>query len=144
MESTLKMYHQIFSGLLPKAQLNVYVNDKEYRDVFVYSKRISLVKDPKKADIILVTNESTLYSILMSKRLHNIGYEKPVLFATNYRFLDKSEDIVGAFYWRKGRSQLLLNPLNNQKSPLDFKYYNTKKIKFPIFSYFSLKYPPIS
>ena len=33
--------------------------------------------------------------------------KKPIIFVTNYHFLKISDEIVGAFYWRKGRSQLL-------------------------------------
>jgi len=105
-ESTLKMYHQIFSALISKSVIKVYTNDKEYKDVFVTSQRISLTDKPEESDIILVTDESTLYSVLQSNRVKNNINKKPI-FVTNYRFLKRSTNILGAFYWRKGRSQLL-------------------------------------
>ncbi len=106
-ESTLKMYHQIFSALVSKPIINVYTDDKEYREVFVYSEKIVLSKKPEESDIVLITNESTLDSALRGNRVSNRTNKKPILFVTNYRFLEKSADIIGAFYWRKGRSQLL-------------------------------------
>jgi len=106
-ESTLKMYHQIFSALVSKPMINVYTNDKEYKKVFAYSKRMILSNVPEKSDIILITDESTLHSVLRKNRIEQSTNEKPILFVTNYRFLKRSTDIVGAFYWRKGRSQLL-------------------------------------
>ena len=105
-ESTLKMYHQIFSALMSKPMIKVYTNDKEYKDIFITSRRISLTDKPEESDIILITDESTLYSVLKSNRVENNINKKPI-FVTNYRFLKKSTDILGAFYWRKGRSQLL-------------------------------------
>ena len=84
----------------------VYTTDQEYRKVFTTSKRIFLAKKPEESDIILITNRSTLQSILM-KRIVDQNAKKPILFVTDYHYLKDSEDIVGAFYWRKGRSQLL-------------------------------------
>ena len=106
-ESTLKMYHQIFSAVSSKICISVYTNDKEYIDVFIHSKKVSLSEKPEEADIILITDEATLNFILRRRRLESSRDKKPLLFVTDYRFLERSTDIVGAFYWRKGRSQLL-------------------------------------
>ena len=86
--------------------VSVYTDDQEYKKVFATSKRIFLSKKPEEADIILITNRSTLRHMLKRNKV-NQNAEKPILFVTDYRFLKDSEDIVGAFYWRKGRSQLL-------------------------------------
>ena len=106
-KSTLKMYHSIFAALSPKASIAVYTNDKEYRDVFSHSKRIFLSDKLQDADIVLITDERTLNNILYWVKANTNMEKKPILFVTNYHFLDKSDDILGAFYWRKGRSQLL-------------------------------------
>ncbi len=105
-ESTLKMYHGIFSALSSKTMISVYTTDPEYRKVFAISKRIFLAKKPEESDIVLITNRSTLQAIMRRNRV-NQNAQKPILFVTDYRFLKNSEDVVGAFYWRKGRSQLL-------------------------------------
>ena len=86
--------------------ISVYTTDTEYRKVFTTSKRIYLSSKPEESDIILITNKSTLNTILKRNDTDK-SVKKPILFVTNYRFLKDSEDIVGAFYWRKGRSQLL-------------------------------------
>ncbi len=106
-ESTLKMYHSIFTALSPKSLIGVYTNDQEYRDVFSHSKRLFLSDKFEEADIILVTEESTLSNILYRTQVNTNDSKKPIIFVTNYHFLKMSDDIVGAFYWRKGRSQLL-------------------------------------
>lgn len=106
-ESTLNMYHQIFSGLVSKPTIHVYTDDREYRKVFVTSKRMLLSDEPEKSDIILITNRSTLFQIMREREWADKKNEKPILFVTDYRLLKFSFDIVGAFYRKKGRSQLL-------------------------------------
>lgn len=124
-ESTLKMYHAIFAALSAKTMNSVYVTDKEYRKVFTTSKRIVLAKKPEESDIILITNSSTLQDILERNSI-NENVKKPILFVTDYRFLKDAEDAVGAFYWRKGRSQLLFikKRLEEQKIQLPKAYQN--------------------
>ena len=123
-ESTLKMYHQIFSALISKPMINVYTNDKEYKEVFATSKRMILSNVPEKSDIILITNRSALFKIMREKQWAVDKNEKPILFVTDYRLLKNSFDIVGAFYWRKGRSQLLFikNRLNAYNITLPEEY----------------------
>ena len=105
--STLKIYHSVFSALSPKTPLVVYTNDNEYRDVFQHSKKIVLTDNAKESDIVLITNERTLIDILYTMNENMDISKKPIMFVTNYHFLKISDKIVGAFYWRKGRSQLL-------------------------------------
>ena len=122
-ESTLKMYHGIFSALSSKTPIHVYTNDKEYRDVFIHSKKIVLSNTLEESDIALMTEERALDNSLY--RINHIGSgKKPVIFVTNYHFLKISEEIVGAFYWRKGRSQLLFikNRLNEHNITLPQEY----------------------
>ncbi len=87
--------------------INVYTDDKEYRKVFATSKRMLLSGKPEKSDIILITDRSTLFKIMRERQWAVKQDKKPILFVTDYRLLKHSFDIVGAFYWRKGRSQLL-------------------------------------
>jgi len=118
------MYHQIFSAMVSKPIMNVYTEDKEYKKVFAYSKRMVLSKVPEKSDVILITDESMLLKIMREKPWSREGGEKPVLFVTDYRLLKVSFDVVGAFYWRKGRSQLLFikNRLNAYNITLPEEY----------------------
>jgi len=100
--STLKIYHHLFNVLTKKNKASVFVKDKEYTEVFNRSEKIILVSSPLKADVVLVTDESML------GQLNDIRLPKEsVVLTTNYRYLKRSKKIVGALYWRKGRSQLL-------------------------------------
>lgn len=106
-ESTLKMYHGLFAAMSPKTSINVYTKDKEYRNVFSHSKRIFLSDRLEESDIVLITEARTLNNVLSIINRNTYVGKKPIIFVTNYHFLKMSDDIVGAFYWRKGRSQLL-------------------------------------
>jgi hypothetical protein len=106
-ESTLKIYHSVFNALALNPPIHVYTNDNEYRDVFQHSKKIVLTDNAKESDIVLITNERTLNDILYTMNENVDISKKPIMFVTNYHFLKISDKIVGAFYWRKGRSQLL-------------------------------------
>lgn len=104
-ESTLKMYGTIFAALGLKAPIHLYVDDKEYRSVFRHSPDIELVDTFEKSDIVLITTEEALS--LARRKKGEAPADRPLLFATDYHFLKSCEKAVGAFYWRKGRSQLL-------------------------------------
>jgi len=125
-ESTLKIYQGIFHALSSKTPINVYTNDKEYRDVFLHSKKIVLSNTLEASDIALVTDERTLKNILYTKNSNRNFDKKPIIFVTNYHFLKISKEIVGAFYWRKGRSQLLFikNRLKQHNITLPKEYQN--------------------
>jgi hypothetical protein len=120
------MYHSIFSALSHKASINVYTKDQEYRNVFRHSKRIFLSAKLEEADIVLITDEKTLENILSTIDTNTDGGKKPIIFVTKYHFLRISDDIIGAFYWRKGRSQLLFikNRLKEHNITLPKEYKN--------------------
>jgi len=116
-KSTLKIYHDIFTSLTHKERFSVYTESKIYKNVFSKSKRIILSRTPSSADIILITKKDTLRKLLKYTK-------KSILFTTKYNLLDNSDDIIGAFYWRKGRSQLLFikNRLKKHGISLPGKY----------------------
>lgn len=103
-KSTLNIYHEIFTSLLSQKPMIVYTKNKELSHVFKTSNKIVLSDNIKNATIILVTSQSDL--IFIEKRLRN-DISHSIIFATDYRLLKKSKYIIGAFYWKKGRSQLL-------------------------------------
>jgi len=103
-KSTLNIYHELFTSLLGNKKIIVYTKDKELRHVFESSNKIVLCDNINEATIILISSTSGLIPInekLLNSVLH------PIVFATDYRLLKRSNSIIGAFYWKKGRSQLL-------------------------------------
>lgn len=99
-ESTLKFYHHILDALSSKSVVSVYVNQSDYQTIFAQSKHIKLVTNLEEADLVLITDSMVLNEVLELET-------KPLLFATKYRYLEESKEIIGAFYWSKGRAQLL-------------------------------------
>ena len=106
-ESTLKFYQHLFSSISGVHPIMVYVEDPEYKDVFGYAKNMLLANTVKSADVILVTDARMLERVLKQKESVSHTDKKMILFATNYRLLKASKEVVGAFYWKKGRTQLL-------------------------------------
>ena len=103
-ESTLKIYQQIFSSMLPKQEIRVYTKDRELLEIFKGSKKIIPVKNPEESDIMIVGNSYTY------EKIHNLIADQKkdvIIFATDYHLLKEYPYIVGALYWKKGRSQLL-------------------------------------
>ena len=104
--SALKVYNKVFPILVHKPTVRVYTDNQEYKNIFKQSKKIILEESPEKADIIFVTKKTTILEMIQKQSFMQ-QKKKPVIFVSNYRLLKYSSDIVGAFYWRKGRSQLL-------------------------------------
>ena len=106
-ESTLKFYQHLFGSISGVHPIMVYVEDPEYKDVFGYAKNMLLTNTVKSADVILVTDARMLERVLKQKASVSHTDKKMILFATSYRLLKASKEVVGAFYWKKGRTQLL-------------------------------------
>ena len=90
----IKLYETIFTKLFNKPVIYLFVdkNKKEFKN----SKVLKIVNNCKKADLVL------LYDI------NNLKCKNKPLFVTSYiDFI--SSNAIGAFYWRKGRPQLILN-----------------------------------
>ena len=120
-DSTLKIYQDIFTSLSAKQVVSVYTLDSEYQSVFKQATQLHVVHSPEISDIILITNISGLETLKTLPK----GEKSPIVFVTEYPLLEKSEKIVGAIYWRKGRSQLLFlkNRLEKNNITLPQKYH---------------------
>jgi hypothetical protein len=126
-ESTLKLYHELFSYMSEAKVVAVYVEDKEYKDVFVTSASMRVVSTVEEADIVMISSEKVL-NIVMTHKLN----DHTVLLSTQYRYLKRFNHIIGAFYWKKSRFQLLFlkNRLDAQniKLPTEYKKYIVEKL----------------
>ena len=107
-ESTLKVYYNLFTVLTHQEHVKVYTTDAELKRVFAKGKHIISVDDPLTSDIVVVTNEDD-YARLERDIAGKPASDKEeiLIFTTDYHLLKAHQDIVGALYWKKGRSQLL-------------------------------------
>ena len=107
-ESTLKVYHNLFSALTHQEHVKVYTTDTELKRIFAEGDRVVTVNDPLLSDIVVVTNEYAYEHIkrYLSEKTDS-KKQNLLIFTTDYHLLKEHNDIVGALYWKKGRSQLL-------------------------------------
>ena len=96
-----KLYEKVFPILMNKSIVNIYTSDEKYR-LFSNNSTFKIVHRCHKADIVFITNPS--------KSCTN----KPI-FVKNYIDFKNLKNVVGAFYYRKGRPQLKLKQINIDK-----------------------------
>jgi len=98
----IKLYEKILPSMIENRPIKVFL-DKETKE---------LLKNSELFQIIEVCTEKV--DVLIGKNFHDISEEcknKPI-FATNYKTYKKNENSIGAFYWRKGRPQIIFNSKN--------------------------------
>lgn len=114
-KSTLKVYHSLFASILKKQHFSVYTDNSELKNAFSQSDKISLASSPSSANIVVASRKDTII------RAYQSG---TIVLTTKYSLLDDSTRVIGALYWRKGRSQLLFvrNRLQQQGITLPKQY----------------------
>ncbi len=105
-QSTLNLYEDILSTLIPKEMIKVYTPNRELHDVFTHSMRLIPLSQPNEADIIIIPNKIA-YENIAARLRDQKDLKMPYLFGTDYHLLEAYPNVIGALYWRKGRSQLL-------------------------------------
>ncbi|MEA3227559.1 MAG: hypothetical protein U9P38_00640 [Campylobacterota bacterium] len=94
----LKLYEKLLPTIFSKTKLLIYT-DRHSEQILKHSNVLNVTQNCEEADL------------LMGKRFINLDERcknKP-LFATSYLSYHNSENSFGAFYWRKGRPQILFN-----------------------------------
>ena len=98
----VKLYEKILPSMIENRPIKVFV-DKETKE---------LLKNSELFQIVEVCTEKV--DILIGQNFHYITEEceKKPIFATNYKTYKKNDNSIGAFYWRKGRPQIIFNSKN--------------------------------
>ncbi len=99
-----KLYKQVFTMLFGKKNINIYTNEVN-EQLFKNSKKIKIVKDCNDADIVFLNIDTKCN-------------EKP-LFVKDYDSFKNTKNVIGAFYYRKGRPQLKLRKKDINKFGLN-------------------------
>ena len=97
----LKLYEKILPLIFKKKSLDIYV-DSDTKDILKQTNVFRIVQDCSEA------------SLLIGRKFSDIGYDcmqKP-LFATSYKSFIKQKNVIGAFYWRKSRPQIVFKNKN--------------------------------
>jgi len=86
----------IAHGLVHKREINVCVDDPSLKGVGKYFKNINIVSCGK-ADLVFTSHDKDI----MQKCKTNL------VFSTSYYLYEHSPMIVGAFFWQKGRPNIV-------------------------------------
>jgi hypothetical protein len=102
-KSTQKIYYEILSALLSKEKISVYIDDTELKHALASDHLLQIVTDPKESDIIIIGDEERYKRLLKTSPI----VKKVPFFATDYHLVKILPNVIGALYWKKGRSQLI-------------------------------------
>ena len=115
-----KLETQILSSiahsLVHKKSVNMCIDDKKFKNIKKYAKNIKLVSCAK-ADIVFTSKDSDM------KR----KCKTSLIFPTSYYLYKHSPMMVGAFFWQKGRPNIIFREKQlehlNIKLPKNFEKY---------------------
>lgn len=100
-QTTLKVYTKILTSIFPQQNtIKVYIPNKEFAKVLNSSDIINVVDNINEASIAIVTTIKELQEVKAKKT-------DKIVFATKEGLLNEGASVIGAFYWKKGRSQLV-------------------------------------
>jgi hypothetical protein len=94
-EIEVKIYEKIISNFDVSSRIKVFSNDKNIiKDIKLYSKKLEIVNK----------NDAKVY--ILSHKIDKIPKNK-IVIVTNYELLKEIKNSIGAFYWKKGRPNIL-------------------------------------
>lgn len=100
-EYELRLYEKVLPMLYNKKILKVFPDSTTKQDL-QKSLSLTVVSDCNQADL------------LIGKKFHKECSTKPI-FATSYKSYKRYKNVIGAFYWRKGRPQISFKKSNIRK-----------------------------
>lgn len=95
-ETASKIYDKLFYAVFKKENIKVYVNDDEYKKMILSSQYLKLTKEIENSEIVIITKEEEIKEI-----------KDKIAFSIEKTFLEKNENIIGAFYWNKGSPEII-------------------------------------
>ncbi len=95
-ETASKIFDKLFYAVLQKEEIFVFTKDEEYKKVIINSKYLKIVDDSTKCDIILANDKNDFKSS-----------NNKMVFTTQKELLDEQENVIGAFYWNKGKPEII-------------------------------------
>jgi uncharacterized pyridoxamine 5'-phosphate oxidase family protein len=94
-EVEVKIYEKIISNFDKNNKVKVYSNDKNIlNEIKKYSKKL------------IISNKKDAKVYILSANIENIPDEK-IVIVTNYGLLKDIKNSLAAFYWKKGRPNIL-------------------------------------
>ena len=87
------IFEKIFSAIFTQDVIPIYANTKEYKEVIELSEILRYEVDAK---LVIVTHKGEIPS-----------ETNKILFTTDPEILQKYSNVIGAFYWEKGRPKII-------------------------------------
>jgi len=87
---------KVIDSLFPNTKIYAWGETKEHRQMIQSSYKMELTSNPEQA-----------YFVIVSKSVPNNISSKSILFTTEYSVFKHNDKVIGAFYWQKGRPNLL-------------------------------------
>lgn len=97
-EMAVKVLEKIFASIDIGQELKIYSNDKGIESEFAKRKRFSVVSRCENASLLVLTDEVEL----------DKGCKNRATFVMSYELLRKNKQSFGAFFWKKGRPNIIL------------------------------------
>ncbi len=91
------IYRTILNAIFPdKEVIHVWLDNPKKRAIFEKIKRVEVVNDHKRADILILYNS------------FDVPADNKIIFADGYLVFEHFKNrLVGGFYWQKGRPNLV-------------------------------------
>ncbi len=103
------IFNKLVSTVTKKTDAKVYIH-KNIQSLNEFPGELEIVTDCKEADIVILSTTKYIPSTCRDK----------ILFGTRYQHL-KNKNVIGAFFWQKGRPNILFykDRLNKNNIKLD-------------------------
>jgi len=117
LQTERKIYQTILHALFPQKKIvYVWLDDKSREGVFEHIPGVKVVSYQTDADILII------------KKSYDINVRNKIIFADGYLvYKQQKHNIIGGFYWQKGRPNLVFIKKNLQKEgiklPQDLQEY---------------------
>ena len=108
-QTASKIYDKLLYSVFQKESIHVYSENEKYKQVIKSSKFLVLEENLKNSEIVLITNED---------EINNINKDK-LAFATDFNLYESYENIIGAFYWKMGRPEIVFSKKRLKKYNLN-------------------------
>jgi len=101
-----------------KKDINIYTDDPAFLDIFKTNKNIHRVYNCFNADLIITNDSKNIQKLCKNKQTN--------IISTRYKDYKQNNDVdFGAFFWQKGRPNMLINSsiIQKRKMRLPRSYY---------------------
>lgn len=93
----LKLYEKLLPAIFTQHPINIYTDEKS-KELLQESDKFNILKKCHE-DVVLLISQN-------NDSIPNTYKNKPI-FATSYKLYKNNPNSFGAFYWRKGRPQII-------------------------------------